>query len=125
MIEGFQSNLIIGAALFLIGIFNFIIYAVRVRKWNTTTGVVTGHTRKDEDNNYLMYIEFTDHKNIPRRIKGNYGGMFGSPIGRSLEVCYNPENPQKAFVCNATSRFIIPAVLIFIGMTLLLKDFSA
>ena len=116
---GMPTTVLGGGCLVLIGVYNFVIYAYRMGGWTLTKGVIAAHTARDEDNNFLVVFAFTDSNGARHRVKGNIGGLFGPPIGSTVPVCYNPANPSQAFVCNWLARYVMPGILVVLGLLLM------
>jgi len=119
LLFGYPVRYIGGAALVLIGLYNFLCYTIRSRTWHITRGQVVGHTERDEDRNFLIIISYLDQNDVRHTVKGNIGGIFGPPVGTGVRVCYNPQKPEQAFVCNASAKYIIPMILVGLGLALL------
>ena len=84
-----------------------------------TTGTVVELTRQNTTRSYILcpVVEFT----IPSGEKIRFTSEFGSrpashTIGQSIAVRYNPADPQKAEVESAMSLWLVPLIMVFMGV---------
>jgi hypothetical protein len=83
-----------------------------------TTGTVVELARQTTTRGYILcpVVEFT----IPSGEKISFTSDFGSrpagyTIGQSVNVRYDPADPQKAEIESTMSRWLLPLVLVFMG----------
>jgi Protein of unknown function (DUF3592) len=83
------------------------------------TGTVVELTRQNTTRGYILcpVVEFT----IPSGEKIRFTSEFGSrpashAIGQSVAVRYDPADPQKAEVESAMSLWLVPLIMVFMGV---------
>ena len=84
-----------------------------------TTGTVVELTQQNTTRGYILcpVVEFT----IPSGEKIRFTSEFGSrpashTIGQSIAVRYDPADPQKAEVESAMSLWLVPLIMVFMGV---------
>ena len=70
---------------------------------------------------YCPLVDFTTAKGEPVRFESQFGTMPASHrVGQSVEVRYDPADPQKAKVDSATANWFVPGCTIAMGLAFLI-----
>lgn len=87
-------------------------------------GTVVKLIEDAEDTLYAPIIEFTAGRNQTVRFTETIYQNPPYEIGANVTVLYSPRNPKKACIRRFDSLFLIPSVVLFLGiLTFVLKPF--
>jgi hypothetical protein len=94
--------------------------AQRVAATGTVVDVVQRVVNPGSAGIYCPIVDFTTAAGQPVRFQSEFGTMPAShEVGQSIAVRYDPNNPQKAEVDSATSRWLVPGCMIGMGVLFL------
>jgi hypothetical protein len=94
--------------------------AQRVAATGTVVDVVQRVVNPGSAGIYCPTVDFTTAAGQPVRFQSEFGTMPAShEVGQSIAVRYDPNNPQKAEVDSATSRWLVPGCMIGMGVLFL------
>ena len=66
---------------------------------------------------YCPLVQFTTASGQPVRFESGFGTMPASHrVGQTIAVRYDPDDPQKAEVDSATSRWLVPGCMAAMGL---------
>ena len=84
-----------------------------------TTGTVVELTQQNTTRGYILcpVVEFTTPSGEKIRFTSEFGSRPAShAIGQSVAVRYDPADPQKAEVESAMSLWLVPLIMVFMGV---------
>jgi hypothetical protein len=84
-----------------------------------TTGTVVELTRQTTTRGYILcpVVEFTVPSGEKIRFTSEFGSRpAGHTVGQTVAVRYDPADPQKAEIESTMSRWLVPLILIFMGV---------
>lgn len=91
-----------------------------------TTGTVSGMKSKSTKNNDIIYapvVTFNDENNNTHTFTArHYNKPAKYPIGASVPVVYDKNNPDKAGIDDFQSKFFTPLFFIILGLFFLIMS---
>lgn len=122
-----MANIILGSILLLVGILLIFKKKKKLKSFQKTFGTIIEINRKrvHKPNGYISntnipVVEFQlNNKNI--KFENQVGGTNYTKTGVKVNVFYDPKNPEKAYINNFWSLWLMEFVFSFIGLLFLLS----